>query len=108
VHGRAHGHLDGLQIEAARLAAGAEDDAQQAVYFAGDFLLDRFGRFFSWASNAGSSTGRKRQTARLTSTSLPVKDRNRRNSATSASALRTAAEEARFWVAVLPPIFWVS
>jgi len=32
----------------------------------------------------------------------------RRNSATSASALRTAAEEARFWVAVLPPIFWVS
>jgi hypothetical protein len=108
VHGGTHGHLDGLQIEAARLAAGVEDDAQQLVYFAGDFLLDRFGRFFSWASSSCSSTGRKRQTDRLTSTSLLVKDRNRRNSAISASALRTAAEEARFWEAVLPPIFWVS
>jgi hypothetical protein len=68
VHCGAHGHLDGLQIEAARLAEGAEDDAQQLVYFAGDFLLDRFGRFFSWASSSSASTGRKRQILAFTST----------------------------------------
>jgi hypothetical protein len=68
VHGGTHGHLDGLQIEIAGLAAGGEDEAQQSVYFAGDFLLDRFGRFFSWASSASSSTGRKRQIVEFTST----------------------------------------
>jgi hypothetical protein len=44
---RAYRHFDGFQIEMARFAAGTEDDAQQLLYFAGDFLLDRFGRFFS-------------------------------------------------------------
>ena len=68
VHGGAHGHLDSFQIEAARPAAGVEDDTQQLVYFAGDFFLDRFGRFFSWAPSASSSTGRKRQIPAFTST----------------------------------------
>jgi hypothetical protein len=52
MHGGTHGHLDGLQIEASRLTAGVEDHAQELVYFARDFLLDRLGRFFSWASSA--------------------------------------------------------
>jgi hypothetical protein len=44
---RAYRRFDGFQIEMARFAAGTEDDVQQLLYFAGDFLLDRFGRFFS-------------------------------------------------------------
>jgi hypothetical protein len=47
MHGRAHRHLDGFQIQVPRLAAAVEDDAQQLVYFTRDFLADRFGRFFS-------------------------------------------------------------
>src|SRR5437016_7547415 len=45
---RAHCHLHRFQIETARLAAIVEDDPQQLVYFAGDFLTDRFGLFFLW------------------------------------------------------------
>jgi hypothetical protein len=69
MHGRANRHLDGFQIEMLCFAAGAEDDAQQLVYFAGDFLLDRFGRFFSWADGGVSSTGRNWQICSLTSNS---------------------------------------
>lgn len=69
VHRRAHRHLDSLQIQTPRLAAGAEDDAQQLVYFARDLLLDRVCRFFSWAEGWGSSTGRNWQTRSLTSKS---------------------------------------
>ena len=69
MHGRAHRHLDGFQIQMPRLAATAEDDAQQLVYFARDFLLDRFGRFFSWADGGVSSTGRNSQICSLTSNS---------------------------------------
>ena len=69
VHGRAHRHLDGFQIQMPRLAAAAEDDAQELVYFARDFLLDRFGRFFSWADGEFSSTGRSWQICSLTSNS---------------------------------------
>jgi len=72
VHGRAHRHLDSLQIEAARFAAGAKDNAQELIYVARDFLEDRFGRFFSSSVCSVSSTGRKRQIFRLTSTKLPV------------------------------------
>lgn len=39
--------LDALQIELAGCSAAAENEAQQLIYFAGDFLLDRFDRFFS-------------------------------------------------------------
>ena len=43
--------------------------AQQLVYFARDFLLDGFGRFFSWADGAVSPTGRNSQICSLTSNS---------------------------------------
>jgi len=69
MHGRTHSHLDSLQIQTPCLAAGAEDDAQQSIYFARDFLLDRFGRFFSWADGWDSSTGRNWQTRSFTSNS---------------------------------------
>ena len=52
-----------------RLATLAEDDAQQLVYFARDFRLDRLGRFFSWADRWDSSTGRNWQTRSLISSS---------------------------------------
>ena len=58
MHSRTHGHLQGFQIQTPRLAAGAEGDAQQLTYFARNFFLDRFGRFFSWADGAVPSTGR--------------------------------------------------
>src|ERR1039457_752158 len=67
VHGRAHSHLDGLQIQVPRLTATAKDDAQQLVYFARDFLLDRFSLFFSWVVGEISSTGRNSQICSLTS-----------------------------------------
>jgi hypothetical protein len=108
MHGRADRHLDGFQIEAAGLAAAAEQDAQELVYFARDFLADRFRRFFSWSVCCSSSADRKRQIFRLTSTNAPVSVWNLRNSAISLSALRTAAGEGRFWVTVLPSTFWVS
>jgi len=69
MHGRAHRHLDGFEIEMSGFAAGREDDAQPLVYFARDFLLDRFGRFFSWADGEVSCTGRNSQICSLTSTS---------------------------------------
>lgn len=60
--------LDTLQIELAGCPAVAENDAQQLLYFADDFLLDRFGLFFSWADGAVSATGRRAQIRVLTST----------------------------------------
>jgi hypothetical protein len=47
MHGGTHGDLDTLQIETAVEVAIAENNAQQLIYFAGDFLLDDLGRFFS-------------------------------------------------------------
>lgn len=67
--GTDHG-LDTLQIEAAGCPAVAENDEKQLIYFAGDFLLDRFGRFFSWADGAVSVTGRSWQIRVLTSTNF--------------------------------------
>src|SRR5207245_2671725 len=46
MHGRAHRHLEGFQIDTARLVATIEDHAQQLVYFPRDFLPDRGRRFF--------------------------------------------------------------
>jgi hypothetical protein len=60
--------LDALQIELASCLAVAENNAKQLIYFAGDFLLDRFGRFFSWADGIVSATGRNSQIRVLTST----------------------------------------
>src|SRR5260370_23321728 len=67
MHGRTHSHLDSLQIQTPCLAAGAGDDAQQAIYFARDFLLDSFGRFFFLAGGWGSAPGRKWATPSFTS-----------------------------------------
>jgi len=108
MHGRTHRHFDGFQIQTPRLAALLKDDAQQLAYFVRDFLLDRFGRFFSWGVCSGCSMGRKRQILRFTSTNLLVNARNLRNSAISPSAFRTAASDGRFCVAVLRSIFCVS
>ena len=100
--------LDTLQIEPARRLAVAENDAQKLLYFAGDFLLDRLRRFFSWSVRPVCSTGRRRQIFRLTPTRSSVRLRNLRYSATSFSALRRAATEGRLCVTVLPSTFWVS
>ena len=66
MQGRTYRHLDGFQIQAPRLAATIKDDAQQLIYFARDFLVDRFHRFFSWADGGVSSIGRKSQICSLT------------------------------------------
>jgi hypothetical protein len=69
MHGRTHGDLDGFQIETSRLASFRKDDAQQSIYFAADFLLDSFERFFSCALS-DSVTGRVRQIFSFTSTKV--------------------------------------
>jgi hypothetical protein len=103
MHGRTHRHLDGLQIQTPRLAAAIEDDAQESIYFARDFSVDNFDRFFSWADRGGSSTGRKAQICSLTSRSWPPISRKRWNSATSRWALASAAGEENVSVTVLAP-----
>jgi len=60
--------LDTLEIEAARRPAVAQNNAQQLLYLAGEFFLDRFGSFFSWADATASITGRSSQICVLTST----------------------------------------
>src|ERR1035441_7907007 len=67
VHGRAHSHLDSLQIQVPRLTATAKDDAQKLVYFARDFLADRSRRFFSSGESTSGSDGRSWQICALTS-----------------------------------------
>jgi hypothetical protein len=47
MHGGTDHGLDTLQIELAACPAVAENDAEQLIYFAGDFFADRFGSFFS-------------------------------------------------------------
>ena len=66
MHGRTHRHLDRFQIEMVRLLTSVENDTQQLAYFVRDFLLDRFGRFFS-CGESESSTGRARQIFSFTS-----------------------------------------
>src|ERR1035437_6757566 len=102
MQGRTHGHLDGFQIETATLAAVVEDDAQELIYFARDFLLDRFGRFFSCGDSASGSGGRSWQICALTSTNSLCSDCSLRNSAISRSALRIAAWSGKHSVTVLP------
>ena len=66
VHGRAHQHLDGFQVQMPCLSASVKDDVQQLVYFARDLLADGFRRFFSSGERV-SATGRARQIFSLTS-----------------------------------------
>jgi hypothetical protein len=96
VHRGPDGCLVTLQIETAGSFSIAENSADQLLYFAGDFLLDRLRRFFSWAACATCSTGRARQIFRLTATRSSVRPLNLRYSATSLSAFRIASGEGRF------------
>jgi hypothetical protein len=80
----------------------AEDERQQMFYFAGDFLLDRFRRFFSWGVASSSVVGRKRQRVLLTSTKSRLNCCHFRYSSISCSALRCAAGLANDSVTVLP------
>jgi hypothetical protein len=52
MHRPAHQHLDGLQIHTTGLANSGKNNLQQAAYFLGDFLLDRFRCFFPAASGS--------------------------------------------------------
>jgi hypothetical protein len=65
MHGRAERHLDRLQVELAGPAALAEDDPHDV----GNRALDGLERFFSWAAEDDSGTGRKRQNRSLTASS---------------------------------------
>ena len=55
---RPQSHFDGFQIDAASAVSLAEEQAQETLYFARNFLLDRFGRFFSSARRSSPATGR--------------------------------------------------
>jgi hypothetical protein len=46
MHRVPHQQLDSLQVDGAALMPIAEDDLYDSAYFLGDFLLDRFCRFF--------------------------------------------------------------
>jgi hypothetical protein len=60
------------------------------VYFARDFLADRFRRFFSCSVCGSGSTGRERQISVLVWTNSRLSCWNLRNSFTSVSAFRMA------------------
>ena len=100
--------LDTLKIESARRLVVAKNDAKQLLYFAGNFLLDRFGSFFSWADCVASATGRSSQICSLTSNSCPPSSRKRRHSATSRRALAKPAGEEKVSVTVFPFTLRVS
>jgi hypothetical protein len=102
MHRRANRGFDGLQIDNAGFVATAEDRAQELIYFTRDFLVDRRGRFFSWADRDFSSTGRIPQICSLTSNSCPPNSRKRWYSATSRWALAKLAGEDKVSVTVLP------
>ncbi len=70
VQGIAQSHLDLLQIQVAGLVLLGEDHCQQRVYLATDFLVDRFGRFFSCAVISSWPVGRAWQIRSLTSKSF--------------------------------------
>ena len=76
MHRGPRSRLDGFEVEGAAAAPAAEDHLEQLIYFLGDFLLDRFGRFFSWAVSV-SSTGRAWQIFSLTSSSCRLSFRKR-------------------------------
>jgi hypothetical protein len=108
VHGRAHRRLHRFQIETPGLAPTVEDDAQELIYFARDFLADRICRLFFWADGAASVTGRSLQICSLTSKSCSPSSRKRWHSATSRCALSKLAGEESASVTVFPFTLRVS
>ena len=69
MHSGSQRAFDRFQVESAVIVALLKNQTQKPVYFAGDFLLDGFGRFSSWAEGRVSSTGRNWQICSLTSNS---------------------------------------
>jgi hypothetical protein len=66
VHRRANRHFDSFQVQAYRLIAALEEEAQQLFYFARNLLADGLRRFFSSGERV-SATGRARQIFSFTS-----------------------------------------
>jgi hypothetical protein len=66
MHRRTHRHFDRFQVQASAFVTPGEDRAQQLLYLARDFLVDRLGRFFS-SGESVSWTGRARQMFSFTS-----------------------------------------
>jgi hypothetical protein len=58
MHALANKHLDRFQIDASGLTAVGKDPLGETLYFASDFLLDRFDRFFSCCDSVSGSDGR--------------------------------------------------
>jgi hypothetical protein len=108
VHGRADCGLDRFQIQMPGLAPATEDHTQKLIYFARDFLADRFCRFFSWADGIASATGRSLQICSFTSRSCSPSSRKRWHSATSRCALAKLAGEENVSVTVFPFTLRVS
>ena len=102
VHRATHGHLHRFQIQPSALVTVQQDYPYQSAYFAGDFLLDAFGRFFPSGDELASAIGRKRQIRVLTSTNCWLSCWKVRNSATSRSALLRADGLGRDSVMDLP------
>ena len=67
VHGGSRCRFDSLQVESTSPVQPREEDAEKLVYFPCDFLVDRFGRFFSCSDRSGSSMGRSLQIFSFTS-----------------------------------------
>jgi hypothetical protein len=108
VHGGTHRRFDCFQIQTPGLAPAAENDAQELIYFARDFLADRFRRFFSCADGTASVTGRSLQICSLTSNSRSPSSRKRWHSVTSRCALAKLAAEENVSVTVFPFTLRVS
>jgi hypothetical protein len=108
MHGGTDRCFDTLQVESAGRFTIAENDTKQLLYFAGDFFLDRFDRFFSWSDGAVSVTGRSPQICSLTSNSCSPSSRKRWHSATSRCALAKLAGEENVSVTVFPFTLRVS
>jgi hypothetical protein len=108
VHGRTHRRLHCFQIQTPGLAPSAENDAEELIYFARDFLADCFRRFFFWADGATSVTGRSLQICSLTSKSCSPSSRKRWHSETSRCALSKLAGEENVSVTDFPFTLRVS
>src|SRR5664279_3389662 len=102
MHALADEHLDRLQVDASVLAAVGQDLPGETSYFAGDFLLDGFQRFFPCTDCRSGSEGRIWHICALTSRNSLCRAWYLRNSSISRSALRTATGWGRDSVTVFP------
>jgi hypothetical protein len=78
VHAGTNCHLHRFQIQTAGFFYRAEQEPEQMLYFAGDFLLNDFRRFFFCAvSSCSGSRGRAWQIFSLTSNNCSASSRKR-------------------------------